>query len=107
MEQQTSKRLVLTSVNQVISLVKNNPKIAEALPKLATLNTMAPSTAPKKSCNCGSKQNFTTPDVNKQVAEGILSSLTLEDFQAIKSVLELNELCYYKRDEGKLNLVCI
>lgn len=101
------KRLVLTSVNQVIVLAQNNPILAEKLPKLSKLIEMPLSTAPKKSCNCGSKQNFTTPDVNKQVTESILSSMTTEDFEQIKIALALNELCYYKRTEGKLDLICV
>jgi hypothetical protein len=109
MEQIKSKRLVLTSVNQVIALTKNNPILAEKLPKLAKLLEMPPSTTPKKSCNCGGKQNITTPDVNKQVTESILSSLNDTDFIAIKNVLALNELCYYKRssETGSLNLICV
>jgi hypothetical protein len=102
-----SKRLVLTSVNQVIVLAKNNPVLAEKLPKLAKLVEMPLSTSPKKSCNCGGRQNFTTPDVNKQVTEGILSSLDSSDFSQIKSTLDLAELCYYKRIDGKLELVCV
>lgn len=102
-----SKRLVLTSVNQVIVLTKNNPILAEKLPKLAKLIEMPLSTAPKKSCNCGAKQNFTTPDLNKQVTESILSSMDSSDFMQIKNVLDLNELCYYKRVDGKLELVCV
>ncbi len=101
------KRLVLTSVNQVIVLTKNNPILAEKLPKLAKLIDMPLSTAPKKSCNCGGKQNFTTPDVNKQVTESILSSMDSSDFLQIKNALDLNELCYYKRAEGKLELICV
>ena len=101
------KRLVLTSVNQVIVLAKNNPVLAEKIPKLAKLLEMPLSTAPKKSCNCGSKQNFTTPDLNKQVTESILSSMDNTDFVQIKNALDLNELCYYKRAEGKLELICV
>lgn len=101
------RRLVLTSVNQVIALAKNNPILTERLPKLAKLTDMPLSTSPKKSCNCGAKQNFTTPDVNKQVTESILSSMDAADFLQIKSALDLNELCYYKRTEGKLELICV
>ena len=110
MEQQKSKRLVLTSVNQLITLVKNNDQLAQAFPRLRGLSSAALSTTPKKSCNCGGKQNFTTPDANKQVAENALSSLSSSDFQKIKDVLALNELCYYRREggpNGKLSLVCV
>jgi hypothetical protein len=101
------KRLVLTSVNQVIVLAKNNPILTEKLPKLAKLLDMPLSTTPKKSCNCGSKQNFTTPDLNKQVTESILSSMDNADFVQIKNALDLNELCYYKRTDGRLELICV
>jgi len=69
---------------------------------------MEPSTSPKKSCNCGSAQNFTTPDANKQVTENIMSSLGQSDFQTIKQVLGLTELCYYQRNQtlNKLELIC-
>lgn len=107
MQTQNPKRLVLTSVNQVIILAKNNPTLAEKLPKLAKLVNMPLSTAPKKSCNCGGKQNFTTPDVNKQVTESILSSLDNSDFEQIKNILSLNELCYYKRSGANLELICL
>jgi hypothetical protein len=107
MTQTNSKRLVLTSVNQVIVLAKNNPAIIEKIPKLAKLIDMPLSTAPKKSCNCGAKQNITTPDVNKQITESILSSLESSDFVEIKNVLDLKELCYYKRVDNKLSLICV
>lgn len=104
----SGKRLVLTSVNQIISLAQSNPAISAAVPKLSQLNSMEPSTTPKKSCNCGGKRNFTTHDGNKQVAENILSSLNSNDFNQIKTVLALRELCYYKRNttNNTLELVC-
>ena len=102
-------RLVLTSVNQLIFLARNNPNLRDQVPVLEKLSTMDPSTSPKKSCNCGSKQNITTPDANKQVAESILSGLTTEDFVKVKNALNLNQLCYYKRniELGKLELICV
>lgn len=103
------KRLLLTSVNQLIMLAKNNTVLASKIPRLAPVQNMSMSTSPQKSCNCGSKFNFTTPDANKQQAENILSSLSSEDFNAIKSVLNLDELCYYKRNTEKntLEMVCL
>lgn len=103
-----SKRLVLTSVNQVITLVKNNPIIADKLPKFKQIAEMSLSTTPKKTCNC-SKKNIVTPDVNKQVAEQILSSLNDEDFKNIKQALNLDQLCYYRRntETNKLDLICV
>jgi hypothetical protein len=102
-----SKRLVLTSVNQVIVLAKNNPILTQQIPKLAKLVDMPLSTTPKKSCNCGGKKNFTTPDVNKQITESILTSLGADDFAQIKNVLGLSELCYYKRVDNNLDLICV
>jgi hypothetical protein len=109
MEQEKNKRLVLTSVNQVLTLVRSNPAIADYVPKLSQLKTLPQSTAPQKACNCGAKKNITTPDTNKQIAENALTTLTSEDFQAIKSVLGLNELCYYKRNlaDSTLQLICV
>jgi len=109
MQQNRPRRLVLTSVNQVITLVRGNPKLAELMPKLSALDNMELSTAPKKSCNCGGKQNFTTPDVNKQTTENILSSMGAADFLQIKNILELTELCYYKRNTelNKLEMICV
>jgi hypothetical protein len=107
MESSKSKRLVLTSVNQLITLVKNNPAIAQQMPRFTPLTNTALSQSPKKSCNCGGKTNYVTPDGNKQIAENILSSLKSTDFQQIKSILGLNELCYYKRVDSKLDLICV
>lgn len=107
MEQIKSKRLVLTSVNQLITLVKNNPTIAQQMPRFTALNNTQLSQSPKKSCNCGGKMNYTTPDGNKQVAENLLNGLSSKDFQEIKSILGLNELCYYKRVQDKLDLICV
>lgn len=108
METQKNKRLVLTSVNQVIALVQSNPQLVGQIPRFERLRTMTPSTTPKKSCNCGAKKNITTPDVNKQAAESVLSSLDNSDFIKIKNVLGLNELCYYSRNsENKLEMTCI
>jgi hypothetical protein len=104
-----AKRMVLTSVNQVLVLVSRNPSLAEQMPRFAGLVNTPLSTAPKKSCNCGGKQNITTPDVNKQVTENLLSSLTKEDFLQMKSILGLDELCYYSRNtaQNKLELICV
>jgi len=101
--------MVLTSVNQVLVLVNRHPILAEKMPRFAKLIDTPLSTAPKKSCNCGGKQNITTPDVNKQMTENLLSSLTREDFMQMKSILELDELCYYSRDttQNKLELTCV
>jgi hypothetical protein len=103
------KRIVLTSVNQVLVLVNRNPSLAEQMPRFAGLVNTPLSTTPKKSCNCGSKQNITTPDVNKQVTENLLSSLSKEDFLQMKSILGLDELCYYTRNtvQNKLELICV
>lgn len=105
----TKKRLILTSVNQLLYIIKSNPTIADVIPGFKGLASAEPSTTPKKSCNCGSKQNFTTPDVNKQVAENVLSSLGNEDFLKIKNVLNLDSLCYYKRniELNRLEMICI
>lgn len=104
-----NKKLVLSSVNQVITLVKNNPSLSTQILKFAPLGNLPLSTTPQKSCNCGGKQNIVTPDTNKQVAEQILSSLTNDDFVQIKNILDLEQLCYYRRDTVKnnLELVCV
>lgn len=103
------RRMVLTSVNQVLVLVNRNPILAEKMPRFAGLLNTPLSTTPKKSCNCGAKQNITTPDATKQLAENLLSSLTREDFLQMKSILELDELCYYTRtaNQNKLELICV
>lgn len=103
------KRLVLTSVNQIITLARTNPQLVSAMPKLEPLVKMDLSTAPKKACNCGSKMNWVSPDANKQTAEMLLSSLQENDFVQIKNALSLDELCYYKRSdtEKKLELICV
>lgn len=109
MSELTSSRLVLTSVNQVITLARNHPELIDKVTKLSQLRGMELSVAPKKSCNCGTKQNFTTHDVNKQHTESMLSSMNADDFMQIKNVLGLRELCYYKRnvEQNKLDLVCL
>ena len=103
------RKLILTSVNQLITLAKANPAITAAVPRLAQITEMELSTAPKKSCNCGAKRNITTPDGNKQVVENLLSSLDSNDFNHIKTVLGLHDLCYYKRNttSNSLELICI
>jgi len=90
-------------------LVKGNPKLVEAVPKLSPLIPVELSTSPKKSCNCGSKFNFTTNDPNKQTAEAILSTVVPEDFIKMKNVLDLDELCYYRRNKetNTLEVTCV
>jgi hypothetical protein len=104
----TNQRLVLTSVNQLIKLVQNNPELSAKLPRFSQIASMSSSTTPKKSCNCGGRVNVTTPDRNKQIAENLLTSLSPQDFTTIKNTLNLKELCYYKRsaEEGTLTLIC-
>jgi hypothetical protein len=103
------KRLVLTSVNQVITLARNNSALIAKMPKLTPLTAISKSTGPKKPCNCGGKINIVTTDPSKQMAENILSALTSEDFMQIKNILGLDELCYYKRNtaQDKLELICV
>jgi hypothetical protein len=108
-QQPAGRRLVLTSVNQLITLVRGNPQLVDAIPKFKAFTQMDMSPAPKRSCNCANKINFTTPDQNKQTAESVLSSLSAADFLQVKSALDLNELCYYKRNEqqNKLEMICV
>lgn len=102
----TKKRVVLTSVNQILALAKSNDALL-GLPRFGPLRNMTNSVTPKKGCNCGAKTNFLVSDENKQVMESILSSLTKQDFLDVKHVLGLDELCYYVRGAtNKLELVC-
>jgi hypothetical protein len=101
------KNLILSSVNQVLTLVKGNPQLAAALPKFSPLLSLQAAETPTKSCNCS--MNVSTPAVSKQITEAILSSLNSEDFMTIKNILVLDKLCYYKRNsvENKLELICV
>ena len=102
----TTKRVVLTSVNQIITLAQSNDALL-GLPRFNALRAMEQSTTPKKGCNCGARTNIVVSDTNKQIIEGILSSLTQNDFMDVKRVLALDELCYYVRGaDNKLELVC-
>jgi hypothetical protein len=103
------KKLTLTSVNQLIELVKNNSNLATEIPALAPIAGLQLSTTPQKTCNCAANKKIVTPDANKQLAEQILSSLTESDFSKIKNVLNLYVLCYYKRntEQNKLELICV
>ncbi len=100
------KRIVLTSVNQILTLVKTNEKL-QSLPRFRDMHTYELSTTPTKSCNCA--KPIRTPDVNKQIVENTLSSLTTKDFQDVKNALELDELCYYSRNRStnKLEMICV
>jgi len=100
------KRMILTSVNQILTVIKNNPKL-QNLPRFKGLKDKELSTTPSKTCNCA--RPIRTPDVNKQILEGVLSSLTSSDFQDIKDALELDELCYYNRNSNtqKLEMICV
>ena len=100
------KRLVLTSVNQILTLIKSNPAL-QALPRFRGLKDKEFSTTPVNSCNCA--KQIKTPDVNKQILESTLSSLNSQDFQAIKTALGLDELCYYNRngETKKLEMICV
>jgi hypothetical protein len=101
------KRLVFTSVSQILHLVKNNPEVIKAIPKLAGLQD-APSQTPQPSCNC--KKNVTALDAQKkQTVEQALNSLEASDFLTIKNILQLDQLCYYKRNATTkaLDLICI
>lgn len=103
------KKLVLTSVNQLLTLVQNNSELINHVPALASLHALTLSKSPQKACNCGGAKNIVTPDTNKQVAEQILSSLSSEDFNKIKKTLSLDSLCYYRRntEQNKLELICV
>lgn len=99
-------RLVLTGINQLIALVKSTPALQQASNTLAQLAASPPvANPPKKSCNCGASR----PPVQaaRTGPEPSMDLLTQTDFIKIKSVLGVNELCYYNRDNGKLALVCV
>lgn len=100
------KRMILTSVNQILTLIKSNDKL-QNLPRFKGLKDKELSTTPSKTCNCA--RPIRTPDVNKQILEGVLSSLTPKDFQDIKDALGLDELCYYNRNTktNKLEMICV
>jgi hypothetical protein len=104
---QKTKRLVFTSVTQILHLVKNNAEVVRAIPKFAGLQD-EPNRAMQSSCNC--KKNITVIDSNKkQTVEQVLNSLETSDFLTIKNILQLDELCYYKRNATTkaLDLICI
>jgi len=100
------KRMILTSVNQILTLIKSNEKL-QNLPRFRGLKDKELSTTPSKTCNCA--RPIRTPDVNKQILESTLSSLTSADFQTIKDALALDELCYYNRSTttNKLEMICL
>jgi predicted ATP-dependent Lon-type protease len=100
------KKIVLTSVNQILTLVRANEKL-QALPRFKNMSTYELSTTPVKSCNCA--RPIQTPDVNKQVVEKTLSALTAKDFLEVKNALGLDELCYYNRNRetNKLEMICV
>jgi hypothetical protein len=100
------RRMVFTSVNQILTLIKTTPALQE-MPRFASLKENELSTTPTNSCNCS--RNIITPDVNKQILESALNSLNDSDFLAIKNALLLDELCYYKRNNAtnKLEMICI
>jgi hypothetical protein len=99
-------RLILTSVNQILTLIKGNEKL-QNLPRFKGLKDKDLSTTPSKTCNCA--RPIRTPDVNKQILESTLSSLAAADFQIIKEALALDELCYYNRSSStnKLEMICM
>ena len=101
------RRLVLSSVNQVLAVIRNNQKLLN-LPKFATIKNLSPSAAPKKGCNCGHKKNVALPDNTKQIIENILTSLDGNDYTQIKNTLQLDELCVYRRNvtSNNLEMVC-
>ena len=103
--------LTLTSVNQLITLVKGNNRLVEAIPAMASLATITAEEPAKKPCNCAAKKaaSAATSEAHKQMAEQILSSLTTDDFVKIKNVLNLDSLCYYRRNVelNKLEMICV
>jgi hypothetical protein len=100
------KKLILSSINQLILIVKNNER-AQSLPKFSKIKTMELSSSPTKTCNCA--RPWKVEDQNKQVIENTLSSFTPGEFAELKNALELDELCYYLRDMNtkKLELICV
>jgi hypothetical protein len=100
------KRMVLTSVNQLILLAKNNDKVKN-LSRFKEITAMELSTSPTKTCSC--KMAWKTQDLNKQVIENTLSSFKSSDFVELRNALELDELCYYlrNRETKKLEMFCV
>ena len=100
------KRMVFTSVNQILTLIKTNTTLQQ-MPRFSGLKEKELSKTPTSNCNCA--RNIITPDVNKQILESTLSSLSDADFLSIKNALGLDELCYYKRNNAtsKLEMICI
>jgi hypothetical protein len=103
---EAKKRMVFTSVNQILTLIKTTPALQQ-MPRFSGLKDNELSKTPTNSCNCA--RNIVTPDVNKQILESTLSSLNDTDFFTIKNALGLDELCYYKRNSAtsKLEMICI
>lgn len=99
-------KLVITSTSQMVSLLKNNP----ALSGIGGLSSISAAlNQPTKSSNCGPcNKNLRPVDMNvaKGRVEASLASLTMEDVNQIKSILNLTEFCYYRNSGGSLNLVC-
>lgn len=101
-------KLVLTSASNIISLVKSNPELYN-VPGFSSLKTQIEKiTTPAGGCTkCGAgKINAQLKNLHPQI-QTILRNMKPTDYQTMKTILKLDELCYYITVDGKLTLKCL
>lgn len=102
------KKLLITSAAQLALLLNNNPALL-TVPAFASLRNLVQhiqSQPVKSNCNCGAKVN---PYIQlRPQMETALASMTPADFETMKSLLKVDQICYYKQDAtGKLTQLCL
>jgi len=102
-------KLSITSASQLSHLLNNNPSLL-TIPAFSRLSTLINhlNTQPKTGCSsCGGKTN-PYAQIRPQL-ETALTSMTDQDFLTMKSMLNVEQICYYRQDQvtKKLIQVCL
>ena len=105
-------RLLLTSPKQIEILFKNNPALYK-IPSLSGLSSSLDQqkkpvlSKPCAGCPSQSVVDYVYYSDMKPQIEQALTNLTNADYRKIKELLNVGELCYYKKIEGKMEVICI
>lgn len=103
------RNLTITSAVQLSQLLNNNPALL-AIPAFSNLKNLINhiNSQPKAKCNtCSGKAN-PYAQIKPQL-EAALVSMKEPDFIVMKSILNIDKICYYKQDlvTKKLSIVCL
>lgn len=98
-----TSKLIIGNINQFAGFVEKNPAIM-SIPAFISLRSAFEASKSATGCKCNKSKALTE---YRPQFEASLSVLTPNEQSRLKTLLDTEQLCYYKKNpNGTLNLTC-